>query len=41
MDEQEGGLTFMIATSSTVKEVCVVEWNRAGQRANVEDKGKR
>ena len=39
-DDQEGGPTFMITTDAAVREVCVVEENRAREMSEVEDKGK-
>ena len=38
-DDQEGGPTFMI--TAAVREVCMVEGDRARERAEAEDKGKR
>ena len=40
-DDQEGGPNFMITTDTAVREVCVVEGDRARERSEAEDKGKR
>ena len=39
-DEQEVGPTLMIATATDMREVCVVEGDRAREKAELEDKGK-
>ena len=39
-EEQEGGPNFRITTAATVREVGVVEGDRARERAKAEDKGK-
>ena len=38
-DDQEGGPTFMITTAAAVREVCVIEGDRARERVEAEDKG--
>ena len=40
-DRQEGGLTFMITTAATVREVCMVEGDRARERVKMDNKGNR
>ena len=37
---QEGGPAFIITTAVVVREVCVVEGDRARENAKLEDKGK-